>query len=214
MARLGDDPAIVTVYDVGEEADGTPFIVSQFIAGGSLDQRLDQEPIGSSRSRPRCRLATQSRGLARTPSQIRHRDVKDHKTSGSMLTGAARLSNFEFHSRTSKRVASPPKARSWAPSPVRAGAASGTTRTRVRTCTRSVRMIYEMLCGRPPFLGDDMVYIIKQHLDASDAPRYHNSDVPVAVETLVLRLLREGPHGTASKSTLRCSTSSLPRRTT
>ncbi len=65
MARLGDDPAIVTVYDVGEEADGTPFIVSQFMAGGSLDQHLDREPNRRFPVRRALQLAAQlSRGLA------------------------------------------------------------------------------------------------------------------------------------------------------
>jgi len=44
MARLGDDPHIVTVYDVGEEADGTPFIVSQYMSGGTLTEHLEATP--------------------------------------------------------------------------------------------------------------------------------------------------------------------------
>ena len=36
MGRLGDHPHIVTVYDIGDE-DGRPFIVSQYMPGGSVD---------------------------------------------------------------------------------------------------------------------------------------------------------------------------------
>jgi serine/threonine protein kinase/RNA polymerase subunit RPABC4/transcription elongation factor Spt4 len=43
MARLGDHPAIVTVHDIGEE-DGEPYIVSQYMAGGALEQMLDRAP--------------------------------------------------------------------------------------------------------------------------------------------------------------------------
>ena len=39
MARLGDHPNIVTVFDVGEE-DSQPHIVSQFMAGGSVEELL------------------------------------------------------------------------------------------------------------------------------------------------------------------------------
>src|SRR5436309_11819666 len=43
MARLGDHPAIVTVHDIGEE-NGEPYLVSQYMAGGSLEGLLDQAP--------------------------------------------------------------------------------------------------------------------------------------------------------------------------
>ena len=36
MGRLGDHPHIVTVYDIGEE-DGQPYIVRQYMAGGSVE---------------------------------------------------------------------------------------------------------------------------------------------------------------------------------
>ena len=39
MARLGDHPHIVTVYDVGEDGP-QPYIVSQYMAGGALDDLL------------------------------------------------------------------------------------------------------------------------------------------------------------------------------
>src|SRR3954454_11018407 len=43
MARLGDHPHVVTVHDIGEE-NGDPYIVSQFMAGGSLDEMLESSP--------------------------------------------------------------------------------------------------------------------------------------------------------------------------
>src|SRR4051812_28981324 len=43
MARLGDHPHVVTVHDIGEE-NGDPYIVSQFMAGGSLDELLEKQP--------------------------------------------------------------------------------------------------------------------------------------------------------------------------
>src|SRR5205809_1095695 len=39
MARLGDHPHIVTIHDVGDEGV-QPYIVSQYMAGGSLDELL------------------------------------------------------------------------------------------------------------------------------------------------------------------------------
>src|SRR4051812_9883017 len=39
MAKLGDHPNVVTVYDIGDEK-GEPYIVSQYMAGGALDALL------------------------------------------------------------------------------------------------------------------------------------------------------------------------------
>ena len=41
MARLGDHPNIVTIHDIGEEA-GQIYIVSQYMAGGDLEQVLER----------------------------------------------------------------------------------------------------------------------------------------------------------------------------
>ena len=55
-------------------------------------------------------------------------------------------------------------------------------------------MLYEMVCGRPPFLGDESVAIIGQHLNTPPvAPRWHRPDCPPALETLILRLLEKDP---------------------
>jgi double zinc ribbon protein/protein kinase-like protein len=40
MGRLGDHPHIVTVYDIGDEDGRGPFIVSQYMPGGSVDDLL------------------------------------------------------------------------------------------------------------------------------------------------------------------------------
>jgi serine/threonine protein kinase len=42
VARLSGNPNIVTIYDVGEHRD-RPFIVMEYLAGGSLEQKLREE---------------------------------------------------------------------------------------------------------------------------------------------------------------------------
>ena len=55
-------------------------------------------------------------------------------------------------------------------------------------------MLYEMVCGRPPFVGDESVAIIGQHLNTPPvAPTWHRPDCPPALETLILRLLEKDP---------------------
>jgi len=53
-------------------------------------------------------------------------------------------------------------------------------------------MLYEMVCGRPPFVGDDSVAIIGQHLNTPPvAPTWHNPECPRPLEFLILRLLEK-----------------------
>ncbi|MCI0782372.1 MAG: AAA family ATPase, partial [Chloroflexi bacterium] len=55
-------------------------------------------------------------------------------------------------------------------------------------------MLYEMVTGRPPFLGDDSVAIIGQHINTPPvAPTWHKSECPRALDALILRLLAKDP---------------------
>src|SRR5205823_3548419 len=55
-------------------------------------------------------------------------------------------------------------------------------------------MLYEMVCGRPPFVGDESVAIIGQHLNATPiSPSWHRPDCPNGLETVILRLLEKDP---------------------
>jgi len=55
-------------------------------------------------------------------------------------------------------------------------------------------MLYEMVTGRPPFVGDESVAIITQHLNAVPvSPSWHNPETPPALEALIMRLLEKDP---------------------
>ena len=55
-------------------------------------------------------------------------------------------------------------------------------------------MLYEMVTGRPPFLGDDAVAIISQHINTPPvAPTWHNSECHRPLDALILRLLAKDP---------------------
>jgi class 3 adenylate cyclase/predicted Ser/Thr protein kinase len=55
-------------------------------------------------------------------------------------------------------------------------------------------MLYEMLAGRPPFIGDSHVAVISQHLNTRPiAPSWHSGDVGADLEALVLQLLEKDP---------------------
>lgn len=55
-------------------------------------------------------------------------------------------------------------------------------------------VLYEMLCGRPPFTGDNEVAVALQHLSETPRPpRQVKSGIPRTVEVVVLRALAKSP---------------------
>jgi tRNA A-37 threonylcarbamoyl transferase component Bud32 len=74
-ARLSSEPNTITIYDVGEW-EGRPFIVMEYLAGGSLDEVL----VEDGRQQPRRALAwleQAGRALDRAHARgVVHRDVK------------------------------------------------------------------------------------------------------------------------------------------
>ena len=78
-------------------------------------------------------------------------------------------------------------------------------------------MLYEMVTGRPPFLGDDAVAIISQHINTrAGRAVLAQPELPRALEALILRLLAKDPTS-GPRSRRRCRTrsrrSSPPRST-
>lgn len=55
-------------------------------------------------------------------------------------------------------------------------------------------ILYEMVAGRLPFLGQDPLVVISQHLHASPvSPRWHNNQISTALASLILKLLAKNP---------------------
>jgi len=55
-------------------------------------------------------------------------------------------------------------------------------------------VLYELVTGRPPFVGDDSVAIIGQQVNADPvAPSWHRPDCPKALEGIILHLLQKDP---------------------
>jgi predicted ATPase/serine/threonine protein kinase/class 3 adenylate cyclase len=197
MGRLGDHPHIVTVYDIGEE-DGRPFIVSQYMPGGSVDDLLaaaeeHRLPVGDAVriADEICQALEHAHGLG-----IVHRDIKPANiwlTDG----GSTRLGDFGL-----------------------AAAAASTSRSRLTKEGMMVgtvaymapeqalgqevgpgadlyalgALLYELLTGRPPFVGPDAVAVISQQINTPPmAPWWHNPAVPKELGTLVLELLGKTP---------------------
>jgi class 3 adenylate cyclase/tetratricopeptide (TPR) repeat protein len=194
MGRLGDHPSIVTVFDTGDE-DGQPFIVSEFMSRGDLETRLldaEDHRLPLAEAIPLalqiCAALEHAHGNG-----IIHRDLKP----GNIWLGedgAARLGDFGLaltveRSRLTQEgvmvgtvaYMPPEQALGRAPDARSDLYALGAT-------------LYEMVAGRPPFLGDDVVSIISQHINTPPvAPSWHNAEVSKPLEAVILALLEKDP---------------------
>jgi tetratricopeptide (TPR) repeat protein len=194
MGRLGDHPNIVTVHDVDEE-DGRIYLVCQYIDGGDLDQKL-AESDGHRFSIDEALGITEQ--ICAALQHAHDRDIvhRDLKPGNVWLTasGDAKLGDFGLamaldRSRITHEGAMVGTATYMPPEQAVGGRASP------RSDLYSLgAMLYEMLTGRPPFVGDDSVAIISQHLNVRPvAPSWHNPDVSPGLEALVLSLLDKDP---------------------
>ena len=189
MARLGDHPNIVTVHDVGDEG-GHPFIVSQYIAGGSLDellQRADDHRL------PTARVLRVGGELCSALQHAHAQNVvhRDLKPSNVWLThdGTAKLGDFGLAvalDRSRLTIQSTMVGTVAYMAPEQALGADPDPRHDLYSLGA---MLYEMVTGRRPFLGE-VAAVITQHIHTPpERPSLYNPEVPPPLEDLILRLL-------------------------
>jgi hypothetical protein len=219
MARLGDHPNIVTVFDVGEEADGQPYMVSQYMAGGSLEELIAAAENHRLPLEDAVRIATEvSGGIEQAHRRgIVHRDLKpgnvwltEDPSTGSgqavACVGDFGLAVALDRSRLTAEGSFVGTALYMAPEQ-----ALGQTPEPRSDLYSLGCVLYEMVTGRPPFVGDDTVAVVTQHLNTPPvAPSWHRPDCPKGLEALILRLLEKDPaNRPASASEVRQALSSI-----
>jgi len=194
MGQLGDNPYIVSIYDVGEER-GQPYIVSQYMAGGSVDDLLRRSANHRIAPPDAMRIACDvCRALDYAHSRgIIHRDLKPANV---WLTadGITKLGDFGLaiaSDRTRLTAAGmivgtaaylPPEQALGKPLDARSDLYS------------LGAMLYELVTGQPPFRGDDLLAVVAQHVNAQpEAPSKKVVGIPPELDALILRLLAKDP---------------------
>jgi class 3 adenylate cyclase len=194
MGRLGDHAHIVTIFDTGDEA-GAPYIVSQYRGGGSVEDVLvkaEQHRVAPERAmkigEQICLALQHAHGRG-----IIHRDLKPGNVwldaDGNAALGDFGLAIAIDRSRMTMQgmmvgtVAYMPPEQ-----------ALGRTPDARSDLYALGAMLYEMVAGRPPFLGDDAVGVISQHINTPPVdPSWHSPECPKPLEALILRLLAKSP---------------------
>ncbi|MGP8008636.1 MAG: protein kinase domain-containing protein, partial [Acidimicrobiales bacterium] len=186
-------PNIVPVFDWGED-NGTYFIVMELVDGTSLAEMLrGGTTITPSRSAQIVAQVAAALGYAHR-SGVVHRDVKP----GNILItkdGQVKVTDFGIAQAVSSEdhLAEAGSVMGTATyfSPEQAGGVAVDGRSDVYALGV---VLYEMLVGRPPFIGDTPVAIAYQHVqETPPRPRALNPEIPVALEAIVLQAMAKLP---------------------
>ncbi|MET8301173.1 Stk1 family PASTA domain-containing Ser/Thr kinase [Micromonospora sp. NPDC005211] len=192
-------PAIVAVYDTGEETAPTgetlPFIVMEFVNGRTLKEVLGVE----GRLQPRRALEICADMCAALEFSHRHGIIhRDIKPGNVMLTQTGQVKVMDFGiaralasgattmTQTSAVIGT---AQYLSPEQARGEAVDARSDVYAAGC-----VLFELVCGHPPFVGDSPVSVAYQHVrEQPPTPSTINPDVNPAVDAIVLKALSKNP---------------------
>ena len=190
-------PAIVAVYDTGEEpaADGSgisqPYIVMEYVAGRTLRDILRE----GRKILPERALEITSGVLSALDYSHRagiiHRDIKPGNV---MLTPSGDVKVMDFgiaraisdaSSTMTQTAAVVGTAQYLSPEQARGETVDSRSDVYSAGC-----LLYELLTGRPPFVGDSPVAVAYQHVrEPAVPPSDHDTSLPPEVDAIVLKAL-------------------------
>ncbi len=195
LARL-QHPNIVQVFHVGEQA-GRPFLVMEFVEGGSLARKI-------AGTRPPARRAAEwVETLARAIEVCHQRGIihRDLKPGNVLLTAdeTLKISDFGLAKRVDGEAGEALTATGdifGTPNYMAPEQAGGVTKTIGPPADIYALggILYEILTGRPPFRGESKWDTIKQVLTEEPVPpRRLQPNVPRDLETICLKCLEKEP---------------------
>ena len=203
MGRLGDHPNVVQLYDLGEEDDGHLFMVLPLMEGGTVEEIIRESP---ERRVPMAQALSIAgdvcRGLGYAHSRgVVHRDLKPSNVwlaapdeGSESILGVAKIGDFGLATSfdiTRLTQSGTVVGTLHYMSPEQATGGEVTARSDLFSLGC---MLYEMVCGRPPFTGDDPRSIMAQVVNSTPVePSQLNPDCPADIEFLILRLLAKDP---------------------
>ena len=190
MARLAH-PNIAQVYVVGEEG-GVRFFAMEYLSGRSLQERLYSGPLPIDHAVSIGYYVAQALDYAHR-SGIVHRDIKPANI---MFDGTGRVVVTDFGiakaadevrlTATGTTLGTPEY---MAPEQARGNPIDG----RADLYALGI-VLYEMVCGRPPFTADTPIGTVMKHLNESPAwPRTFCPNVPEWLEAIILKALAKEP---------------------
>ncbi|RXZ77296.1 Stk1 family PASTA domain-containing Ser/Thr kinase [Paenibacillaceae bacterium] len=185
-------PNVVSIYDVGQE-DETHYIVMEYVEGQNLNEIiLERAPLQTDEA---VGIAIQICDALEHAhhNQIIHRDIKPHniligKHGRVKVTdfGIARAVTSSTITQTGSVIGS---VHYFSPEHAK-GVSTGE-----KSDLYSLGIVlYQMLTGRLPFLGESPISVALKHLQESfEEPRVVNPHIPQSVENIIMRSMRKNP---------------------
>ncbi|MCH8308897.1 MAG: protein kinase, partial [Chloroflexi bacterium] len=194
MARLGEHPNVMPIYDLGYDND-TPFIVMPLMSGGSIESlRLSSENRTLSIDQTlRIAIGVCSGLVFAHDRGVVHRDLKPGNI---WLTEdeIPRIGDFGLALSTSLNRLTSPDVVIGTPTYMSPEQITGSDLDGRSDLYSFGIMLYEMVTGTPPFVGDNPLAIIGQHMNTAPlAPSLCAKSCPKPLETLILQLLEKQP---------------------
>jgi serine/threonine protein kinase len=182
-------PNLVTIFDMKQDADGDHWVVMEYVAGKSLSQVLDGYPDGMPLDEVQKWISGMVDGLSFLHDRgIVHRDLKPGNVfleNGVVKIGDVGLSKFISESHRSAQTQSVGTVYYMAPE-----VAHGRYGREVDVYSLGI-VLYELLTGRVPFVGESAGEILMKHLsekpDLSPIPRRMRPVLASALEKDPLR---------------------------
>ncbi|GLY99218.1 Stk1 family PASTA domain-containing Ser/Thr kinase [Actinoplanes sp. NBRC 103695] len=192
-------PAIVAVYDTGEEISATgeklPFIVMEYVNGQTLKEVLAQEQ----RIKPRRALEMIADICAALEFSHRHGIIhRDIKPGNVMVTQNGQVKVMDFGiaralasgattmTQTSAVIGT---AQYLSPEQARGESVDARSDVYAAGC-----VLFELVVGHPPFVGDSPVSVAYQHVrEDPRSPSSINREVPPEIDAIVLKALAKNP---------------------
>ena len=202
MARLGEHPNIVTIYELGEEK-GQPYMVLPLMAGGTVGELVNREEDQGIPLELAMRIGQDvCRGLEFAHAKgVVHRDLKP---SNVWLTsdGVAKIGDFGIaFSMAHTRITHTGRVLGTVQYMSPEQAMGGEIDERSDLYSFGA-MLYELIAGRPPFAGSHPVAVISQHINALPLPPSRSgTHFPPAMVALILKLLAKEPSARPQSAT-------------
>jgi serine/threonine protein kinase len=191
VARL-NHPNVVQVFEVGEH-QGLPWLSLEFCPGGSLEKKLAGTPLPDKEAA--ALVQTLARAMAAAhQAGIVHRDLKP----GNVLLaadGTPKITDFGLARKLDEQSRTQTGAALGTPSYMAPEQAEGKKGVGPAADIYALgAILYECLTGRPPFKSattyDTLMQVVA---DEPVPPTRLNRQVPLDLETMVLKCLRKNP---------------------
>ena len=199
-------PNLIQVFDVGEH-DGRVYYSMEYLAGGSLEDRIGNVPLPPLKAAELLKILADAIEAVHEQGVI-HRDLKPanilltkadatNERSGVNGFGIPKISDFGLAKRTDA-PSGPTLTEHILGTPTYMAPEQAAGRSRQVGPATDIyslgAILYRLLIGRPPFVGETVMEIVRQVTDDDPVPpRQLQPTIPIELETICLKCLNKQP---------------------